>query len=49
MISDWDEAETEGANIGHLGGAWTDLDDATGASKGAGAMTDADHVPFLDE
>jgi len=29
VISDWNEAETERVDIGHLGGAWTDVGDAT--------------------
>ncbi len=33
MISHWDEAETERAELGHLAATWTDLADATGARR----------------
>ena len=33
MISHWDEAETDRADLGHLGGAWTDLGHATGSRR----------------
>lgn len=33
MISHWDEAETERAELGHLAGSWTDLARATGSKR----------------
>ena len=41
MISHWDEAETDRAELGHLSAAWTDLASATDA-RGS-ASTDPDH------
>jgi uncharacterized cupin superfamily protein len=33
LISDWNQAETDRAELGHLAGAWTDLAAATGARR----------------
>jgi hypothetical protein len=33
VISHWDEAETERAELGHLAATWTDLSDVTGAPR----------------
>jgi uncharacterized cupin superfamily protein len=33
VISHWDEAETDRAELGHLAAAWTNLSDATGARR----------------
>ena len=53
MISDWDEPETERAELGHLSAAWTDFAAASEARRiGVNRiqmMIAADHIPILDD